>query len=185
MSEFMPITMESETMSALKADMDSILSKTISSMQATQNGEATVTVKIKITLERRRIADEQSSRAITVPKFEHDVQSVVQMKDKKSGSMPGEYELVYDPITDSWYMREIRAQISMFDKEAQRGDAPMATDENGNQVLIAGDVDVVDPDGDDQALLGPASEEDDVDPDDDTEDDSDAVTDDDEEALAQ
>ena len=64
-------------------------------------------------------------RPIIKPMFEHEVSSVVQSKDKKSGAMYGEYELVYDQETDSWVARSTKQQISMFDPEAQ-GEAEAA-----------------------------------------------------------
>ncbi|MEG2621443.1 MAG: hypothetical protein RSC06_00960 [Clostridia bacterium] len=139
MNGIKPITLESETLKAMKKDMDEIINKTIKTMQMCQSTEGTITVKMKVTIEKRGIANENAYRTGIIPKIEHDVQSVVQTKDKKSGSMSGEYELVYDAENDRWYMRDIRAQTSMFDAEAVVSEASeVARDEEGNQICIGG-----------------------------------------------
>ena len=119
------ITMESELMRPLRTDIDSIISKTLKTMHTYGNGEATVTAKIKITLNKEALPTKDGMRPIIKPMFEHEVSSVVQSKDKKSGAMYGEYELVYDQETDSWVARSTKQQISMFDPEAQ-GEAEAA-----------------------------------------------------------
>lgn len=138
MNGIRPITLESETLQAMKHDMDEIINKTIKTMQMSQSSEGTVTVKLKISIENRGIANENVYRTGIIPKFEHDVQSIVQTKDKKSGQMSGEYELVYDAENDCWYMRDIRAQISMFDADGvvQQDSDNIARDEDGNQICI-------------------------------------------------
>lgn len=52
--------------------------------------------------------------------------------------MSGEYELVYDAENDCWYMRDIRAQISMFDADGvvQQDSDNIARDEDGNQICL-------------------------------------------------
>lgn len=117
------ITMDSELMLPLRTDIDSILSKTLKTMHTYGNGEAVVNAKIKITLSKEALPTSDGSRPIIKPKFEHEVSSVVQSKDKKSGSMFGEYELVYDQDTDSWVARSTKQQLSMFDPEAQNGES--------------------------------------------------------------
>ena len=138
MNGIKPITLENETLQAMKHDMDEIINKTIKTMQMSQSSEGTVTVKLKISIENRGIANETVYRTGIIPKFEHDVQSVVQTKDKKSGQMSGENELVYDAENDCWYMRDIRAQISMFDDDGVVREASdnIARDEDGNQICL-------------------------------------------------
>lgn len=113
----MRINMESALMLPLRTDMDGIINRTLKTMHSTGNGEAVVTAKIKITLAKRAMPTKDGVRPSIQPKFEHEVQSVVQAKDKKTGSMTGDYELVYDPDTDEWVARDRNAQTSMFDKK--------------------------------------------------------------------
>lgn len=138
MNGIKPITLENETLQAMKHDMDEIINKTIKTMQMSQSSEGTVTVKLKISIENRGIANETVYRTGIIPKFEHDVQSVVQTKDKKSGQTSGKNELVYDAENDCWYMRDIRAQISMFDADGVVREASdnIARDEDGNQICL-------------------------------------------------
>lgn len=114
----MKITMESDSLSALRNDIDGMISRTLKTMHMTQNSEATVTAKIKITLNNEMVPSPDGPRKIVRPVFEHEVQSVVQAKDKMSGTMNGEYELVYDAEKDEWYMKSTRSQISMFDEQS-------------------------------------------------------------------
>lgn len=113
------ITMDSELMRPLRTDIDSIISKTLKTMHTYGNGEATVTAKIKISLSKEALPTSEGTRQIIKPSFEHEVASVVQSKDKKTGAMYGEYELVYDQDTDSWVARSTKQQMSIFDAEAQ------------------------------------------------------------------
>lgn len=119
------ISMDSELMAPMRADMDSIINRTLKTMHSSGNGEAVVTAKIKITLNKEGLPTKDGVRPIIRPTFEHEVQSVVQAKDKKTGSMTGDYELVYDPETDSWIARSTSAQVSMFDTQDSGNDAPV------------------------------------------------------------
>lgn len=121
MSEIITVSMDSETLSGLKSDIDNMINRTLRTMHSSQNGEAVISVKLKISLEKRTVDNEKVFREAICPKFEHDIQSVVQTKDKISGATQGDYELVYDPKLDRWVMRDMRGQMSMFDAEIQQG----------------------------------------------------------------
>lgn len=110
------ITMSSATLANLKADMDDIISKTLSSMQATHCGEATVSVKLKISLEKRAIVNEAEYREAISPKFEHTVSTSIQIKDQKKGSTSGDYELYRNPENGQWCIKDIKSQLSMFEE---------------------------------------------------------------------
>ena len=114
MNGIKPITLENETLQAMKHDMDEIINKTIKTMQMSQSSEGTVTVKLKISIENRGIANETVYRTGIIPK------------------------LVYDAENDCWYMRDIRAQISMFDADGVVREASdnIARDEDGNQICL-------------------------------------------------
>ena len=67
------------------------------------------------------VAGGQQTRAITKPKFDHTVSAVIQKKEKKTGTLSGNYELVWDRESCCYVMRPIdNGQVSMFDK--QEGD---------------------------------------------------------------
>ena len=61
---------------------------------------------------------------MTKPTFKHDISSVMQVKDKKSGALTGDYQLVWNPEEGNYIMRRIdNGQTSMFD-----GDEPVTAD---------------------------------------------------------
>lgn len=119
MIDAMPISIDGELLASLRTDIDTMIGRTLKTMAMTRNGEATVTCKIKITLDEEVIPVQDGVRNAVRPTFEHDVQSVVQTKDKTSGTMSGDYELVYDTESDQWVVKSTRQQMSMFDTDAQ------------------------------------------------------------------
>lgn len=117
MIDAMPISIDGEILASLRTDIDTMIGRTLKTMAMTKNGEATVTCKIKITLNEEVIPVQDGVRNAVRPTFEHDVQSVVQTKDKTSGTMSGDYELVYDAENDQWVVKSTRQQMSMFDTD--------------------------------------------------------------------
>ena len=62
------------------------------------------------------IADLDDRREIIIPKFDHKVSSVLQIKDEISGTLGGEFALVYDDVREDYVMREIiNPQTSLGD----------------------------------------------------------------------
>lgn len=122
----LPLTLNGDTFNALKADFDSILRDTISNMELKGADAAEVTIKLKISLTKDHVDDfdaryEGAKREIIKPKFEHTVQSVFQIKDKKDGTLDGNYELVWDGKAQKYIMREITTgQTSLFDGGEQK-----------------------------------------------------------------
>ena len=117
----MSLSLKSETFSALKEDFDSILARTIGNMEMKGAEEATVTLKLGISLEKSSVDGPAGIRDIVKPSFKHDISSVMQVKDKKSGALTGDYEMVWDADEGKYVMRRIdNGQVSMFDAD---GDA--------------------------------------------------------------
>ena len=117
----MSLSLKSETFSALKEDFDSILARTIGNMEMKGAEEATVTLKLGISLEKSSVNGPAGIRDIVKPSFKHDISSVMQVKDKKSGALTGDYEMVWDADEGKYVMRRIdNGQVSMFDED---GDA--------------------------------------------------------------
>lgn len=114
------LSLNDDTFKALKEDFDSILGRTLGNMEMKGAEEATITMKLGISLERSSIGE----RPITRPTFKHDISSVMQVKDKKSGSLSGDYELVYDEDAGVWLVRKIdNGQTTLFDDGGQIIDA--------------------------------------------------------------
>lgn len=158
------LSLKSETFSALKEDFDSILSRTIGNMEMKGAEEATVTLKLGISLEKSSVNGPNGIQAITKPSFKHDISSVMQVKDKKSGALTGDYELVWDTTEGKYVMRRIdNGQVSIFDStqaagevidadyivlpEDQRG-LPEASqsDEEAEDTSDAGEAEITEPD---------------------------------------
>ena len=117
------LSLKSETFSALTEDFDSILARTIGNMEMKGAEEATVTLKLGISLEKSSMNSPSGLQEITKPSFKHDISSVMQVKDKKSGALTGDYELVWDAAEGKYVMRRIdNGQVSIFDSAQTAGD---------------------------------------------------------------
>lgn len=123
----LPLSLKSDTFNALCSDFDQIIRSTLSGMEETEQDVAEVNVKVKITLTPDSapdfsVAGGQQTRSITKPKFDHTVSAVIQKKEKKTGTLSGNYELVLDRESCCYVMRPIdNGQVSMFD-EPEEGD---------------------------------------------------------------
>ena len=114
----MTLSLKSDTFSALKEDFDSILARTIGNMEMKGAEEATVTLKLGISLEKSNISSPNGMKEIIKPSFKHDISSVMQVKDKKSGALTGDYELVWDPDERKYVMVRIDdGQTSIFNDD--------------------------------------------------------------------
>ena len=84
--------------------------------------DATITVKVAVTLEKDQARDFQANgydamRDIVKPTFKHEISTVMQVKDKKSGSLGGTMELVWDQELGQYVMRPIdNGQTTLFDQ---------------------------------------------------------------------
>ena len=119
----LPLSLKSDTFNALCSDFDQILRSTLNGMEETEQDVAEIAVKVKITLTPDSAPDfsvtgGQQTRSITKPKFDHSVSAVIQKKEKKTGTLSGNYELVWDRETCQYVMRPIdNGQTSLFDKD--------------------------------------------------------------------
>lgn len=149
----LPLSLNGNTFNALKSDFDSILRNTLSNMELKGTDTAEMNIKLKISLSKEQTRDfearyDGAMRDIVKPKFEHAVQSVLQIKDKKDGTLSGNYELVWDGEAQKYVMQEITdGQTSLFDEEQKPGF------DTNNIVVVGGELppakkDLPAPDGD-------------------------------------
>ena len=123
----LPLSLKSDTFNALCSDFDQIIRSTLSGMEETEQDVAEVNVKVKITLTLDSapdfsVAGGQQTRSITKPKFDHTVSAVIQKKEKKTGTLSGNYELVWDRESCCYVMRPIdNGQVSIFDQQEEGG----------------------------------------------------------------
>ena len=108
------LNVDSDMFKILKTDMNMILRKTLHNMETKGSHTAELTVKLKISLDKEK--RQGHHREVIIPKFEHKVSSVLQIKSELTGSMGGDYELIYDVDRSEWIMREIvDPQQNLFD----------------------------------------------------------------------
>lgn len=124
------LNLNDDTFNALKTDFNVVLKKTLHNMEQKESEAAELTVKLKISLERTKQASgDDIPRDVIIPKFDHKVSSVMQYKDEKTGTLGGNYELVWDKERGEWVMREIiDGQQNIFDAEYMVVDC----DDNGD-----------------------------------------------------
>lgn len=139
-----PLSLNGDTFNALKSDFDQQLRQLLTEMEKRESEEATINIKIAVSLQPDQARDFQANgydamRDIVKPSFKHEVSTVMQVKSKKSGSLGGNFELVWDRELCQYVMREIdNGQVTLFDKEEeapQPGEPP---------ALPAGDGEVID-----------------------------------------
>jgi hypothetical protein len=112
----MILSMNGDTFEDLKNDMDTIINRTIGNMEMKGAEDATITVKISVNIEKANVPCATGAKEIVRPTFRHDISSVMQVKDKVSGQLCGDYELMYDIETGTYYMRHVDdGQIDLFD----------------------------------------------------------------------
>lgn len=118
-----PLTIESDTLNAFKSDFNQMLRKLLSTMEQQEAEEGTLNAKIVVKLMKDQTRDYQANgydgtREITTPTFSHKVGIATQFKDEKSGTLGGNYEMVWDKELMAYVMVEIdNGQTSIWDEE--------------------------------------------------------------------
>jgi hypothetical protein len=128
-----PLTLNSDAFNALKNDFNQMLRATLSSMEQKEAEEGTITLKLGISLQKDYVADPaivtyEAQREIIRPKFDHKVTATIQYKSEKTGTLSGDYELVWDRDINEWVMRPItNGQMNFFDNAGSTGEHPPGT----------------------------------------------------------
>lgn len=93
----MKLTIDNEVFDTMRKNFDVMLERTVGSMIMRNADESTLTLKICISLDKKTVpADGGGFREVTQPSFKHDLSSVMQVKDKMSGTFKGNVELIFD-----------------------------------------------------------------------------------------
>lgn len=120
----MTLSLKSDTFAALKEDFDGVLARTIGNMEMKNADNATITLKLGITLDKVSVGTPNGNQDITRPSFKHDISSVMQVKDRKSGALTGDYELIYED--GKYVMRRIDdGQTSLYDEKVEKYEGPV------------------------------------------------------------
>lgn len=155
-SKNFPLSLSGDTFTSLKADFDQMLRKLLMGMEKFECEEGTITIKVGVKLEEDQARDFQANgydgmRDIVKPTFKHEVSSAMQIKDKKTGSLSGNYELVWDRESGQYFVRDIDdGQRTLFDEdEPEHVDLGGEGGENGPRALpeAAEEAEVVEGDG--------------------------------------
>ena len=115
------LNLNGDTFDGMKNDFNIVLQKTLTNMERKGSRIAEITLKMKMSLSNERVPDltivnYEAKRDVIMPKFEHKVSSVIQIKDEVTGSLNGNYELIWDGERGEYVMREIvDGQVSMYD----------------------------------------------------------------------
>lgn len=116
-----PMSLNGDTFNAMKTYFDQMLRKLLSGMERFECEEATLNIKVAVKLEKDQARDfevheYEAMRDIVKPTFKHEISSAMQVKDKKTGSLSGNYELVWDKASGQYLMRNIDdGQVTLFD----------------------------------------------------------------------
>ena len=136
------LALDSETFKTLKEDFGTVLHKTLFNMENKEAEAATLTIKVNIGFEKTKVPEHGEWREIIVPRFEHKVSSVMQVRNEISGAMEGEFELVWSESNQTYFMREIGAtQLSIFDGE--NSDSANTVDEIATELAKAVEIEEV------------------------------------------
>ena len=93
----MKLTIDNEVFDTMRKNFDVMLERTVGSMIMRNADESTLTLKIGISLDKKTVpANDGGFREVTQPSFKHDLSSVMQVKDKMSGTFKGNVELIFD-----------------------------------------------------------------------------------------
>lgn len=122
-NEILTLNIDSNAFSAMKEDFNKVLRRTLGNMQVKESDEATLTLKLSIKLSETEVPDWDAAspnamKTIHKPRFDHKVSSVMQIKTEESGSLKGEYELVWDEDAQDFIMKPIEdGQRTLFDDD--------------------------------------------------------------------
>lgn len=148
-----PLSLNGDTFNAFKTDFDQMLRQLLTEMEKRESEEATISVKMAIKLEPDQARDYlangyDGTRDIIKPSFKHEISTMMQVKNKKSGNLGGNMELVWDKTLHQYVMRPIdNGQVSFFDgydKQNQEEQQETATvEEPAEEVTPAPAEDVI------------------------------------------
>lgn len=123
------LSLDDETFSKMKADWDAVLNRTLGNMQMKGATDATVTCKMTVSIDKRSITVGDATQEYTQPSFKHEVNSVLQIKDKMTGQLSGEYAMVWDDELQKFVLRQVNGgQTSMFDDDYETVDAEVVNE---------------------------------------------------------
>jgi len=167
-----PLSLNGDTFNAFKSDFDQLLRQLIAEMEKRESEDATISVKFQVKLAPDQARDFQANgydgmRDIIKPSFKHEISTVMQVKNKKSGNVGGNMELVWDKKLRQYIMRPIdNGQTTFFDENGNNTAdyviAGEASGESGGEptaLEAAEPIGLPAPNGADEAVIDAVTEE--------------------------
>ena len=125
-----PLSLDGDAFNGFKQDFNQMLRQLLTEMEKQESEEATISIKMTVSLEKDQERDfeivaYEAMKDITKPTFKHEISTVVQVKNKKTGSMGGSMKMVWDRDLCQYVMQEIdNGQTSLFDGEKKEEEDP-------------------------------------------------------------
>ena len=117
------LSLNEETFSTLKKDFDTILNRTLGNMEMKGATDAVITLKLTVGLDERSFSVGEGIQKYKKPTFKHEISSVMQIKDKMTGQLGGEYAMVWDEDEKRFVLRHFDGnQTSIFDSDYETVD---------------------------------------------------------------
>ena len=127
----MLLSLDGATFSAMKKYFDDVLNRTIGNMQMKGASDATITLKMDVSITKGITNINGTNMDYNKPAFKHQVSSVLQIKDKATGQLAGEMVLEWDDDAEKFVLRRVDdGQTSLFDDDYEDCDDG-AIDVNG------------------------------------------------------
>lgn len=126
MSKIYPLSLDSDTFNSFKTDFDQMLRQLLMLMEDQENDDASITMKMDVKLKKSQVRDYKANgydanRYIITPTFKHSISTVVQVKNKKTGTLGG-MEMVWDKKANRYVLMPIDdGQVSLYDDEDTDG----------------------------------------------------------------
>lgn len=97
-------------------DFDDVLRRTVGNMTLKNAENATLTLKLDLSLKGEDIGSLNEPEEVVKPSFKHQITSVMQVKEKISGHFNDDCEVVWDSDLGEYVTRPIKKpQMSFFD----------------------------------------------------------------------
>lgn len=123
-----PLSLNGDTFNGFKADFDQMLRQLLTEMEKRESEEATISIKMVVGLAKDQERDFEANgydamKDVVKPSFKHEISTVMQVKNKKSGSLGGNMKMVWDRDLCQYVMQEIdNGQTSLFNEGQQPED---------------------------------------------------------------
>ena len=112
------ISLDKNTFPVMIDQFNRVLADVFGNMQMMRVDDATITLKLDISVEKSARSTPNGVVDMLIPRFKHAISSVMQVKDKVSGELVGDYQLVWDEEEEKFVMRKIdNGQTSIFDQD--------------------------------------------------------------------